>query len=127
MYKIILQDYLNEHNKSQYWLSKQTGMTPTALSRICTGEATGVRLDSLYKICKALRCTPNDLLLDDDGKPLSNHISQQPGKIDWDITIQKTSDFNPLKQNAHLEKWIDEYVNRIIDKRLAKPKSDDTK
>lgn len=67
MYKLNLKNILDQKSKSQYWLSKQTGIARNNISKIYHGQTNTIRLDSLYKICKALDCTPNDIICEVKG------------------------------------------------------------
>lgn len=69
--KIILNDLLNKYNKSQYWLSKETGIAVSTLNRLCNNRTTSIQFSVLERICVALNCSPNDIFkldLDDDSK-----------------------------------------------------------
>lgn len=59
--KIKLKELLQSKNKSQYWLSKQTDITPQNIGRLANNKTTSISFDNLEKICKALECTPNDI------------------------------------------------------------------
>lgn len=66
MLSLRVNEILLEKNKTAYWLSKQTGISPNNIGKICNGETTNIRLDTIEKICKALECTPNDIIVSDD-------------------------------------------------------------
>ncbi|MCD8503457.1 MAG: helix-turn-helix transcriptional regulator [Bacillaceae bacterium] len=59
--KLILKDYLEQQNKTTYWLRQETGISHKAIYDLVNNKTKGIRFDSLEKICKALSCTPNDL------------------------------------------------------------------
>lgn len=59
--KIKLKELLEKQNRSQYWLSKQTDITPKNIGRLANGKTTSITFENLQKICKALDCTPNDI------------------------------------------------------------------
>ena len=61
-----IQKILDSQGKTKYWLSKQTGIDNTSIGKICNGETKNIRLDTMEKICKALNCTPNDIIETDD-------------------------------------------------------------
>ena len=61
MYKI-----LEEQGKTPYWLGKQTGISQNNILKICNGETSTIRFDTLEKICKALNCSINDLFTTND-------------------------------------------------------------
>lgn len=64
--RIKVKEILEEQGKTAYWLSKQTGISPNNVGKIYNGETTNIRIDTMGKICKALNCTPNDLIEFDD-------------------------------------------------------------
>lgn len=43
-------------------LSERVGITITNLSKLKTGKAKAIRFSTLDAICKALKCTPADIL-----------------------------------------------------------------
>lgn len=43
-------------------LAEQIDITEANLSLLRTGKVKGVRFDTLAKLCKALECTPGDIL-----------------------------------------------------------------
>lgn len=59
--KIKLKELLESKNKSQYWLSKQTDITPQNIGRLANNKTSSITFDNLEKICNALECTPNDI------------------------------------------------------------------
>lgn len=66
--RLKVKEILEKQGKTAYWLSKQTGISPNNISKICNGETTNIRFDTMEKICKVLNCTPNDLIECDDPK-----------------------------------------------------------
>ena len=64
--RLKIKEILEKQGKTAYWLSKQTGISPNNIGKICNGETVNIRFDTLEKICKALDCTPNDLIETDD-------------------------------------------------------------
>lgn len=66
MIRLKVKQILQEKNKTAYWLSKQTGISANNIGKICNGETTNIRFDTMEKICKALNCTPNELMETDD-------------------------------------------------------------
>jgi putative transcriptional regulator len=57
-----LDKLLARENRSFYWLAKETGISHTTLWRLKKGKAVGINFDTLEKICRALRCSPGDVL-----------------------------------------------------------------
>lgn len=66
MLSLRVNEILLEKGKTAYWLSKQTGISPNNIGKICNGETGTIRFDTIEKICKTLECTPNDLIVSDD-------------------------------------------------------------
>ena len=62
MIEIHVDELLGEHNRSFYWLSKETGISHTTLWRLKKGKALGINFETLEKLCGALGCQPGDLL-----------------------------------------------------------------
>jgi putative transcriptional regulator len=60
--EILLSELLDEHGRSFYWLSKETGVSHTTLWRLKKGKALGINFDTLEKICGGLNCQPGDVL-----------------------------------------------------------------
>ena len=61
MISFKINQILKEQNKTCYWLSKQCGISPTNMEKICNGKTSSIRFETLEKICKVLSCTPNDI------------------------------------------------------------------
>jgi putative transcriptional regulator len=68
MYKLNVKNLLDAKGKTQYWLSKQTGISANNVSKIYNGETINIRLDTINKLCEALECTPYELFIKDDTK-----------------------------------------------------------
>lgn len=65
-----LDDVLKEKGRSAYWLSQETGILQNRLS-VMKRRSKGIQWDTLEKICKALECSPSDLIVMVDEKPES--------------------------------------------------------
>ena len=57
---------LEKKGLTPYWLGKQTGISQNNILKICNGETSTIRFDTIEKICKALECPINDLFETDD-------------------------------------------------------------
>jgi putative transcriptional regulator len=57
-----LDELLDEHGRSFYWLAKETGISHTTLWRLKKGKALGINFETLEKICLRLNCQPGDVL-----------------------------------------------------------------
>ena len=62
MIEIRVNELLAQHQRSFYWLAKETGISHTTLWRLKKGKAFGITLDTLEKMCRALQCQPGDVL-----------------------------------------------------------------
>ena len=60
--EIRVDELLEEHGRSFYWLAKETGISHTTLWRLKKGKALGINFDTLEKICRGLNCQPGDVL-----------------------------------------------------------------
>lgn len=61
MLSLKIDRILEQQNRSVYWLGKQTGISPNNIGKICNGETSTIRFDTIEKICLALDCSINDL------------------------------------------------------------------
>ena len=61
--KIILNETLVSMSKSQYWLSKETGIAASTLNNLCNNKTTAIQFSVLDKICDALNCEVSDILI----------------------------------------------------------------
>lgn len=61
MLKLRVNEILEYKDKTPYWLSKQTGISPNNIGKICNGETNTIRFDTLEKICEALDCSIEEL------------------------------------------------------------------
>lgn len=66
MLSLRVKEILEQQNKTPYWLGKQTGISPNNIGKICNGETSTIRFDTIEKICIALNCSINDLFTTDD-------------------------------------------------------------
>ncbi len=62
MIQIKVDELLQGHGRTFYWLSKETGISHTTLWRLKKGKALGINFDTLEKLCHALSCEPGDVL-----------------------------------------------------------------
>jgi putative transcriptional regulator len=62
MITIHIEELLLRHNRSFYWLAKETGISHTTLWRLKKGKALGINFETLEKICQALACQPGDII-----------------------------------------------------------------
>lgn len=62
MIRIRIDQLLKQHDRSFYWLAKETGVSHTTLWRLKKDKAQGITFNTLERICKALECQPGDVL-----------------------------------------------------------------
>jgi putative transcriptional regulator len=68
MIEIRVDQLLEKHGRTFYWLAKQTGISHTTLWRLKKGRALGINFDTLEKLCQVLGCQPGDVLSLTNGK-----------------------------------------------------------
>ncbi len=66
--KVQINEVLEKHRRTFYWLSKQTGISHSTLWRLKKGKALGINFATLKKICQTLECQPGDILMLDSAK-----------------------------------------------------------
>jgi putative transcriptional regulator len=71
MIKIRVEDLLERHGRSFYWLAKQSSISYTTLWRLKKGRAFGINFETLEKLCRALECQPGDVLSLTNGKKIA--------------------------------------------------------
>lgn len=62
MIEIRLDELLEGHGRTFYWLAKETGISHTTLWRLKKGKALGINFVTLETICRGLNCEPGDVL-----------------------------------------------------------------
>lgn len=66
MVKLRVNEILEERGQTMYWLSKQTGISPNNISKLCNGGTTSIRFSTVGALCRALDCTVGELFLLDE-------------------------------------------------------------
>lgn len=66
MLTLRINEILKEQGKTSYWLGKQTGISQNNIGKICNGETSTIRFDTIEKICKILNCSINDIFNTND-------------------------------------------------------------
>jgi putative transcriptional regulator len=77
--RIRIDELLKEHERTFYWLAKETGVSHTTLWRLKKDRAQGITFNTLERVCTALACQPGDVLTLGTSKKnkklkASNHI-----------------------------------------------------
>ena len=62
MIRIRIDELLKQHERTFYWLAKETGVSHTTLWRLKKDKAQGITFNTLERICKVLKCEPGDVL-----------------------------------------------------------------
>jgi len=62
MIRIRIDELLKQHQRTFYWLAKETGVSHTTLWRLKKDKAQGITFNTLERVCKALKCEPGDVL-----------------------------------------------------------------
>ena len=63
MITLRVDEILQERNLTPYWLGKQTGISQNNIAKICNGETSTIRFDTIEKICDVLNCSIADLFV----------------------------------------------------------------
>ena len=66
MLSLRINEILKQQGKTPYWLGKQTGISQNNIGKICNGETSTIRFDTIEKICIALNCSIGELFITDD-------------------------------------------------------------
>lgn len=69
--RIKLNETLIQKGKSQYWLSKETGIAASTINNLCNNKTSSVQFSVLQKICDALDCNVNDIIERDIIEPFT--------------------------------------------------------
>ena len=62
MIEIRLDELLEGHGRTFYWLAKETGISHSTLWRLKKGKSVGINFSTLERICLLLSCQPGDVL-----------------------------------------------------------------
>lgn len=68
MIHIRVKEILKEQKKSKYWFVKQMESGYQSLSHMMNNETTGIRFDTLEKMCDVLNCEIGDIIVRKKGK-----------------------------------------------------------
>lgn len=61
MVYINIKELLKEKGKTKYQLIKNMEGSYQSISHMMNNETTGIKFETIEKLCKLLECTPNDL------------------------------------------------------------------
>lgn len=88
MITLDINTMLEQRGRSCYWLAKQCNVSQNNMSKICNGETISIKFEILEKICKALECTPNDLIVSTD--PQINRLLNYSNELSKNINADDT-------------------------------------
>ena len=60
MIEIRVDQLLEAHGRTFYWLAKETSISRTMHWRLKKGKALGINFETLEKMCHALRCSVSE-------------------------------------------------------------------
>lgn len=60
---IDINTILKEQNKTLYWLAKHANISYDNIYKLANNRTESIKFSNLEKICTALNCTPNDILI----------------------------------------------------------------
>ena len=63
MIYLNLKRLLKESKQSKYWLVKQLESNYTVINNMLDNKTTGIKFETISKLCKIFNCTPNDLFI----------------------------------------------------------------
>ena len=63
MVYLNIESLLNRKKKSKYWLVQELNSNYTVINKMINNGTTGIKFDTMEKLCKILDCAPNDLFI----------------------------------------------------------------
>ena len=63
MLYLNIKNLLNQKGKSKYWLVQEMASNYTVINNMIDNNTTGIKFDTIEKLCKLFECTPNDLFV----------------------------------------------------------------
>ncbi|MCL2772706.1 MAG: helix-turn-helix transcriptional regulator [Oscillospiraceae bacterium] len=63
MIYLNLKYLLKQNKKSKYWLVKQLDSNYTVINNMINNNTTGIRFETIAKLCNIFNCTPNELFI----------------------------------------------------------------
>lgn len=104
--KILLKQVRTSRKLSQNKLAQLVGMTLQNVQRIEYGDAKSIPLETLDKLCKALKCQPGDLLvwMPDDGD--QEYGIKQDEVLGVKQILKDSTESNPSSKNRNTCSFI---------------------
>lgn len=97
MYKINIKNLLAKskfENLNQ--LATITGIQRSTLIKIYNGDTTKISLNTLFSLCKAFECTPNDIIVDDNNETSQTNLNQEISINKNDSTVSEELSFQDM-------------------------------
>jgi putative transcriptional regulator len=63
MVYLNIEKLLEKKGKSKYWLVQKLNSNYTVINKMIDNKTTGVKFDTIEKLCEIFECTPNDLFI----------------------------------------------------------------
>ena len=63
MVRLRINELLEEKGKTAYWLSIESGLPHSAIYNLRYGKLASIQLKYIEALCKALECSPGDLIV----------------------------------------------------------------
>lgn len=96
MYKLKINHLVDKYFPTKSEFARAIHKTRDAAVKLCDGTTTRIEFDTLTALCKALHCTPNDILIDDDAsdedKALAARLNSLSKSIPNFMNIQSKED-----------------------------------
>ncbi len=62
MVKVAIDEILSQKKKSRYWFIKEMKGSYQSLTRLLNNKSSGLKFETLEKVCEILECNPGDLI-----------------------------------------------------------------
>lgn len=60
--KVKIKELLDEHDKSLYWLSRESGLSYASLHNLVNAKTSSIAFETLEKLCDVLDCDVCDII-----------------------------------------------------------------
>ena len=72
MFQLDIDTILKKKKRTRYWLFKEinsiASMSYTNFNNMISNKTQSIRYENLYRLCKILECTPNDILINKENE-----------------------------------------------------------
>ena len=63
MLYLNIEKLLEKNGRSKYWLVQELKSNYTVINNMIDNNTTGIKFDTIEKLCELFDCTPNDLFV----------------------------------------------------------------